>query len=323
MDIGVLTVPLGGESLEDALAYLSGLGVDTVELGCGGHPGEGHIDRAHFLDNESEQAELQARLDEHDLRVSALATHNNPLHPDEETAEQADTELREAIRLAAQLDVNTVTCFSGLPAGGPSDEVPNWITAPWPTEHADAHEYQWEKVAIPYWTDLADVADDHGVDVAIEMHPNMLVYEPTGMMELREATNERIGANFDPSHLYWQGIDVTEAIRFLGERDAIHHVHAKDTKVYESNARVKGVLDTDSYTEEVDRSWLFRSVGYGHGESHWKDIVSTLRMVGYDGALSIEHEDSLTSSREGLEKAVNLLQRAVFETQPGDAYWAE
>jgi len=126
--------------------------------------------------------------------------------------------------------VGTVTCFSGLPAGAPGDSTPNWITAPWPSEHADAHEYQWDEVAIPYWTDLAKHADHHGVDVAIEMHPNMLVYEPTGMLALREATNERIGANFDPSHLYWQGIDVIEAIRFLGDHDAIHHFHAKDTK---------------------------------------------------------------------------------------------
>ena len=219
-------------------------------------------------------------------------------------------------------DVNTVTCFSGLPAGGPNNEVTNWITAPWPVEHADAHEYQWT-VAENYWTELAEFADQQGVDVAIEMHPNMLVYEPHGMLRLRELTNERIGANFDPSHLYWQGIDATEAIRYLGERDAIHHVHAKDTRVYDANARVKGVLDTTAYTEEPDRSWLFRSIGYGHDEAHWKDVVSTLRMVGYEGALSNEHEDSLTSSREGLEKAVDVLRRAVFETQPGEAYWAE
>ncbi|MFC5277948.1 sugar phosphate isomerase/epimerase family protein [Halorubrum rubrum] len=323
MDIGVLTVPFGGESIEDAFAYLSGLGVDAVELGVGGFPGEDHVDREASLDDESRRAALADLLETHDLRVSALATHNNPLHPDEDRAGDADRELREAIELADRLGVDTVTCFSGLPAGAPGDSTPNWVTAPWPTEHAEAHEYQWDEVAIPYWSDLAEHADAHGVDVAIEMHPNMLVYEPTGMLALREATNERVGANFDPSHLYWQGIDVTEAIRFLGEHDAIHHVHAKDTKVYESNARVKGVLDTTDYTEEPDRSWLFRSIGYGHGEAHWKDVVSTLRMVGYEGALSIEHEDSLTSPREGLEKAVDVLQRAVFETRPGDAYWAE
>ena len=322
MQVGVLTVPLGDQSLADALSYLDSIGVDAVELGCGGFPGDDHLPRGQYLDDEDAQADLQELLDDHGMTASALATHNNPLHPDDERAEEADTELREAIRLADQLGVDAVTCFSGLPAGGPNDEVPNWITAPWPTEHADAHEYQWE-VATDYWGDLADHAAHHDVDVAIEMHPNMLVYEPRGMLKLREATNDHVGANFDPSHLYWQGIDVTEAIRLLGEHDAIHHFHAKDTKVYDSNAREKGVLDTAAYTDEPNRSWLFRSIGYGHDESHWKDVVSTLRMVGYDGALSIEHEDSLTSAREGLEKAVDVLDRAVFETQPGDAYWAE
>jgi DNA-(apurinic or apyrimidinic site) lyase len=322
MDVGVLTVPLGDEPLDDALAYLADIGVGAVELGVGGFPGEDHVDRRALLADADARAELLDTCDEHGLRVSALATHNNPLHPDEERAATADEELREAVDLAAALGVGVVTCFSGLPAGGPNDEVPNWITAPWPTEHADALDYQWE-VATEYWSSLAAYADDAGVDIAIEMHPNMLVSEPHGLRKLRDETNDRVGANFDPSHLYWQGIDVTEAIRFLGRDDAIHHVHAKDTRVYEANARTKGVLDTTPYTDEPDRSWLFRTVGYGHGEEHWKDVVSTLRMVGYDGALSIEHEDSLTSSREGLEKAVDLLQRAVFETQPGDAYWAE
>ncbi|MCL9815044.1 sugar phosphate isomerase/epimerase family protein [Natranaeroarchaeum aerophilus] len=322
MEIGVHTPPLYDRSLSEALAYLDDIGVDAVEPGVGGWPGDDHLDRRAYLDDEDAQAELAELLDQHDMRISALATHNNPIHPDEDRATEADTELREAIELAGQLDVNTVTCFSGLPAGSPNDETPNWVTAPWPGEHADAHEYQWEEVAIPYWAEIAEHAATHGVDVAIEMHPNMLVYEPHGLLRLREATNDRIGANFDPSHLYWQGIEITDAIRLLGEEDAIHHFHAKDTRVYEEQAREKGVLDTTPYTEEAERSWLFRSIGYGHGELHWKDVVSTLRMVGYDGALSIEHEDSLTSSIEGLEKAVEMLDRAVFDSQPGDAFWA-
>ncbi len=322
MDIGVLTVALGGEPLDGALDYLSGIGVDAVELGCGGFVGDDHLPREEFLDDDEAQSDLLETVEGNDLRISALATHNNPLHPDPERAERATREIEEAVRLANQLGVDNVNTFSGLPAGSPAGEVPNWITAPWPPEHAEALQYQWEEVAIPRWSDIAEHAADHGVNVCIEMHPNMLVYEPTSMMRLREATNERIGANFDPSHLYWQGIDVIEAIRYLGERDAIHHFHAKDTRLYEHNARVQGYLDTNPYTDEPDRSWLFRSIGYGHDEAHWKDVVSTLRMVGYEGALSIEHEDSLTSGREGLEKAVDLLQRAVFETQPGEAYWA-
>ena len=321
MDIGVLTVPLRDESLDDALPYLADLGVDAVELGCGGNPGDDHLPPEEYLDNPDAQASLREQLDEYDLFISALATHDNPIHPDPDRAERSDEDLRNAIRLASQLDVDTVTCFSGLPAGAPGDSTPNWITAPWPPEHAEALSYQWE-VARSYWTDLAAVADDHGVDVAIEMHPNQLVSEPTGLVRLREATSDRIGANFDPSHLYWQGIDVLAAIRFLGKRNAIHHAHAKDTGIYEEHARIKGVLDTTPYDEEADRSWLFRTVGYGHGEHHWKEVVSTLRMVGYDGTLSIEHEDSLTSAHEGLEKAVDVLRRAVFETDPGDAFWA-
>jgi len=321
MDVGVLTVPLGDQSLEDALAYLDGIGVEAVELACGGFTGDDHLKREAYLDDEDKQADLQALLDEHDMYVSALATHNNPLHPDEERAARADTELREAIELAGQLGVDAVTTFSGLPAGSEAGEVPNWITAPWPPEHGDALEYQWD-VATDYWSDAAEHAAEHDVKVGLEMHPNMLVYEPHGLLRLREATNEYIGANFDPSHLYWQGISITDAIRLLGQEDAIHHFHAKDTKVYEEQAREKGVLDTTPYTDEPNRSWLFRSVGYGHGEDHWRDVVSTLRMVGYDGALSIEHEDSLTSGREGLEKGVDLLKRVVFSTQPGEAYWA-
>ena len=322
MDIGVHTPPLYDRSLAEAAEYLAGIGVDAIEPGVGGHPGDTHLDRAEHLDDEDAQSSLRSTVSEHGLSISALATHNNPLHPDEQRAEVADRELREAIRLAGQLDVDAVTCFSGLPAGSPGDSTPNWITAPWPPEHREAKEYQWE-VAKEYWGEIAVHADDHGVDVAIEMHPNMLVHEPHGMARLRSATGDRIGANFDPSHLYWQGIDAAEAIRYLGERDAIHHVHAKDTAIYEANARTKGVLDTAGYDDPSKRSWLFRTVGYGHGEAHWKDLVSTLRMVGYDGTLSIEHEDALTSSQEGLEKAVELLRRAVFETQPGDAFWAE
>jgi len=322
MQVGVLTVALAGQSLEDALAYLDDLGVGAVELGCGGFVGDDHLPRDEYLDDDDAQAELHDLLEEYDMDVSAISTHNNPLHPDEARAARAQTEIREAVTLADQLGVDAVNTFSGLPAGSDAGDVPNWITAPWPPEHAEALEYQWEEVAIPVWSDLAEHAADHDVNIGIEMHPNMLVYEPTSMMRLRNETNEHVGANFDPSHLYWQGIDVTEAIRFLGEEDAIHHFHAKDTGLYESNADVKGYLDTAPYTDEPNRSWLFRSIGYGHGEQHWKDVVSTLRMVDYDGALSIEHEDSLTSANEGLEKAVDVLSRAVFETTPGEAYWA-
>ncbi len=321
MHLGVHTPPLYDRSLAEALSFLSERGVSAVEPGVGGFPGDTHLSLETHLDDDAAQDELRDRLDEHDMSISALAIHNNPLHPDEERSSTAKTEIREAIALAAQLDLSTITCFSGLPAGGPNDEMPNWITAPWPPEHDEALSYQWD-LAVESWTELAAHAESHDVDVAIEMHPNMLVYEPHGLIRLREATNDRVGANLDPSHFYWQGISIPDAIRFLGDYDAIHHVHAKDTRIYESEARTRGVLDTRSYANASERSWVFRTVGYGHGARHWKDVISTLRMVGYDDVVSIEHEDSLASPQEGLEKAIEFLGPIVFEETPGEAYWA-
>jgi len=323
MEIGCNVVPFGGQELEEVLEYLSGLGAEAVELGSGGVLGQDFLPRDEYLDNPDKQAELLDTLDEYGFYISSLSAHDNPLHPDEEKAEQSDRDLRESIELADQLGVDVVNAFSGLPAGGPNDEVPNWITAPWPSEHNEAWQWQWEEVTVPYWQDLAEHAADHDVKVGIEMHPNMMIYEPTGLIGLREETNEYIGANLDPSQLFWHGIDIPETIRYLGEHDAIHHFHAKDSKLNPPVSKLKGVQDPKMYTKEPERSWLFRTIGYGHGEQEWKNIVSELRMAGYDGALSVEHEDSLTGTREGIEKSIDVLRRAIFETQPGDAFWAE
>ena len=140
-------------------------------------------------------------------------------------------------------------------------------------------------------------------------------------MKLRDAVGETIGANFDPSHLFWQGIDPVWAIRNL--EGAIYHFHAKDTRIDAYNKAANGVLDTKHYGDELHRSWVFRSVGYGHNMEIWRDIVSALRLVGYDKVMSIEHEDSLMSIDEGLEKAVAFLKEAmIYEPKPTTMGWA-
>ncbi len=246
---------------------------------------------------------------------------HNPLHPDDERAAEADRELREAIRLADRSTRTPSRGFRGCPPADPTTRSRTGLprrgrpSTPTPTTTSGGSPSTTGPTSPP----LRTTRRRHRHRDAPE-HARLRAPRDA---EAPRGTNERIGANFDPSHLYWQDISITDAIRFLGEADAIHHFHAKDTKVYESESRIKGVLDTTSYADTADRSWLFRSIGYGHDEGHWKDVVSTLRMVGYEGALSIEHEDALTSSTEGLEKAVDVLSRAVFETQPGDAYWAE
>ena len=180
-------------------------------------------------------------------------------------------------------------------------------------------EWQWDEVVAPYWVKRAEFAAQHGVKIAIEMHPGFVVYSPETMLRLRAIAGPSIGCNYDPSHMFWQGIDPIAAVRILG--DAIFHVHAKDTQLYPANLSRTGVLDTKPYTDERNRGWIFRTCGYGHGAEWWKEFVSTLRMFGYDNVLSIEHEDSLLSPEEGLTKAAQFLNEIVIKEEPAAAWW--
>jgi sugar phosphate isomerase/epimerase len=209
--------------------------------------------------------------------------------------------------------------FSGCPGDSDGAKHPNWITTPWPPEFLEVLDWQWEQKAIPYWRDAARFAADHGVTVALEAHPGFLVYNVDTMLKLRAAAGPAIGINFDPSHLFWQGVDIPAAIRTLGK--CIFHVHAKDLAFDRQNVAVNGVLDVKSYRRMDERSWLFRSVGWGHDALVWKQIVSALRLAGYDHVVSIEHEDALLSIDEGLRAAVELLSRVVLTEPPADPWW--
>ena len=206
-----------------------------------------------------------------------------------------------------------------MPGDSPSASKPNWVTCPWPPDFLDILEWQWNEVATPYWRDAGKFAADNDVRVAIELHPGFLGYHTESFWRLREIGGDAIGVNFDPSHLFWQGMDPLVCVREL--KDAIFHVHLKDTWLDQPNIRRNGVLDTKPYTDEVNRSWIFRTVGYGHGPEFWRSLVSELRLAGYDGVLSIEHEDSIMSVNEGFTKAVNFLQDTVIRETPGEAWW--
>jgi sugar phosphate isomerase/epimerase len=181
-------------------------------------------------------------------------------------------------------------------------------------------EWQWDKVVVPYWKRHAKFAEDHGVKIAIEMHPGFVCYSPETLMKLRERTSKAVGANLDPSHLFWQNIDPIRSVSYLGK--AIHYVHAKDTRIDPANTAITGGLDTKHYGDIANRSWLFRTCGYGHGTEFWTSFVSALRTVGYDHVLSIEHEDSLMSAMEGFQKAVSFLKPLVIYEKAGAMWWA-
>lgn len=318
MKVGVFTPLLSQLSLDQVLKKLKALGIDRIELGTGNYPGDAHC-KLSMLDDAAALNDFKQTLTDHGVTISALSCHGNALHPDKDRARQAQETSRKTILLAEKLGVPVVVDFSGCPGDSPDAKQPNWVTCPWPPEYRQLLDWQWHDVVAPYWTEQAKFAADHGVKIAIEMHPGFVVYSPETMQWLRVIAGPNLGCNFDPSHLFWQQIDPIAAVRILG--DAIFHVHAKDTQLYPANLSGTGVLDTKPYTDERHRGWIFRTCGYGHGEPWWREFVSTLRMFGYDDVLSIEHEDSLLSSEEGLTKAAHFLKSIVIQEQPAKAWW--
>jgi sugar phosphate isomerase/epimerase len=320
MKLGLFTPVFGKLTTSEMLEKVKALGtVQAVELGTGGWPGGDHLDVDKLLGSQSCASQYKKMIADAGLTISALSCHGNPLHPDAKIAHDYDDVFRKTVRLAGQLEVPVVVTFSGCPGDSEDAKYPNWVTCPWPPEFLEVVEWQWEKKTIPYWRDTTRFAADHGVKVALEAHPGFVVYNVETMLRLRAAVGPNLGINFDPSHFFWQGVDVPTAIRALG--DAIFHVHAKDVALDRQNVAVNGVIDAKSYRRMGERSWLFRTVGWGHDELEWKRIVTALRLSGYDYVMSIEHEDALASVDEGLRAAVDLLSRVVLTEPPVEAWW--
>ena len=320
MQIGVLTVLYHQLPLINMLDKVRALGIQAVEIGTGTYSINTHLNLDRMLENKSEREAFLKELNDREMFVSALSAHGNPLHPDPQVAKNADEIFRKSVQLAMLLEIPVVNTFSGLPAGCSGDKMPNWVTCPWPPHFLEILKYQWDEVAIPYWKEATAFAEDHGVKIGIEIHPGMLIYNVETMLRMRQLTSPALGVNLDPSHLFWNGVDPIQAVRALG--DAIHHVHGKDCYVDLHNIAVNGCNDHKPYHLIPDRSWTFRTIGYGHDLKFWKDFISTIRLVGYDYVISIEHEDAMMSVDEGLSKAIALLKQAVITEPPGEMYWA-
>ena len=320
MKLGLFTPLFAALSFDDLLQELKRHPqITALEIGCGGWPGSTHIDPPALLASPAAAREYRQKLADAGLTLSALSCHGNPVHPDPAIGRRDDETLQQTVHLAELLEVPVVVTFSGCPGGGPHDKTPNWITTAWPPEFAKALEWQWEQRLIPYWTRTEKMAAASGIKIALEAHPGFCVYNPETLSNLRETTGKSLGINLDPSHLWWQGIDIPVAIAALGA--SIFHVHAKDVAINPARCGLNGVLDSKNYTRMQERSWNFRSVGWGHGEQEWKQITSALRLAGYDYVLSIEHEDALTSIHEGLSAAVGMLSKVILTEEPAKPWW--
>jgi sugar phosphate isomerase/epimerase len=313
MKLGFVSDSLGGVSFKDMMDHAQRLGVSGVEVNTCGWSTAPHFDLETMLGNAAAQKAFQAEFDNRGLEIIALNANGNPLHPTDPTQGEG---LKNTIRVAGEMGIKTVITMSGLPAGSANDLMPNWVVSSWPPETQDILRYQWEEKLIPFWTEIVALANECGVEkIALELHGNQCVYNVPSLFQLREAVGPVIGANLDPSHLMWMGADPLVAAEVLGE--SVYHVHAKDTFLNAPKQATTSLLENGSLMDIPSRSWSYITLGFGHGEEWWRQFCYRLKMGGYDGWLSIEHEDVLLNSLEGLEKSVTLLQN-VMPSAPAD-----
>ncbi len=320
MKLGILTNVVCNLSLEEALEYLKNLGIEMVEIGCGGTPGIHHCDPEKLLTDDEAFERFKHTVRQSGLGISAFSCHGNPLHPVKEIGERYDRIMRSAVLMAERMGVDTICCFSGCPGSSENERYPQWCTTVWPFDPVAANHWQWKEVIIPYWKEFAAFAREHHVHhIAIEMHPGFCVYNPMTLKRLREACGEEIGANFDPSHLIWQGIDIPTAVRSL--EGCIYHFHAKDTYVDALEMGKNGFFDPMGTYEDKYRPFSFRIPGNGTGQDYWRKIMTALSQAGYDGTISIEHEDNTMGQEEGIRKSIEFLKTILVREPPSDCWW--
>ena len=313
--IGVFDPVFPNLSLDQMIEKISGWGIEAVEIGTGGYPGDKHCPVQELLDNPAKLQAWKKKFEERNIMVATLSCHGNPVHPDPKIAQRDAETFGRTVLLAERLGVGVIVGFSGCPGGNPTDTMPNWATYRSPPEYAQILDWQWKEKVIPYWKQAAKLAREHGVHkLALEMHPGFVVYNPMTLLKLREAVGEEIGANCDLSHLFWQGCDPIEVIRMLSKQGALFHAHMKDTVMFKDNVAKYGVLNFAFETRDLAQaSETFRAVGYGHSANTWKDIVRTYMEVGYQGILSIENEDPILPGEVGVQRALYVLKNVRSE----------
>lgn len=309
MKIGMITDSLGNLAFDEMLRAAAELGLQTLEFACGNWSSAPHIDLQAMLTSAATRREFVAKIRDHGLTIAALNCSGNPLHPGPQGMVHHRV-TQDTIRLAGLMEIDRVVMMSGLP-GGPGDANPNWIVTDWPPECLEIQRYQWEERIIPYWRDLVAFSNNLGIHkLCLELHGHQAVYNVHTLFKLRDAVGETVGANYDPSHPLWMGADPIAAIRKLGS--AIYYVHAKDTRIEPIPAGIDGTLDARPPDLYGQRAWNYITLGYGHGETWWRQFCTALKQVGYDDVLSIEHEDMMLTPMEGMRKSVAFLRNVAL-----------
>jgi len=326
MRLGVYNAILHDRPLADALTVVADLGLTGIELNSGGFLPAVHIPTFDdILTSDTARDDFLDVFEGTGVQIAGLNCNGNPLHPDPAIGGRHAEDVRRSIRLANRLGQHRVVTMSGLPAGEPGGRRPNWIVNAWNSAALDVLDLQWE-VATPFWREIDELARDLDVKVALELHPQNLVFNPAGIRELVERTGAtHLGVELDASHLFWQQMDPVAVVRDLGP--LVVHAAAKDVRVNPA-AAVYGVLDNrfrrlspdeervnlggDEWVNEwpQESAWDFVALGRGHDVAFWTEFLTALHEVDPEMLVNIEHEDVSLGRIEGLQVASEVLKAA-------------
>jgi sugar phosphate isomerase/epimerase len=302
LKVGLFTYSVEGIPFDEVLGLAQESGIEAVELGVGGGSPSPGLDAEMLLTDSARRAHVQDSVAGHGMVISALNASCNPLHPNLERRTRNLDFLKTAIRLGAKMGVTRVITSAGCPGESERSLHPAFVVE---SEGSDeVLEWQWKEVAEPIWKEIGSYATEHGVRICIEILPGRLAYNTDSFLRLRNLVGEAVGANFDPSHLIWQGMDPNVVAREL--TGCIYHAHAKDTVINPREMSRNGMIETRE--DRSSRSWSFCTVGDGHDAVYWRSVVISMQAAGYDDVWSIEHEDSTLDERSAIRRNASFIR---------------
>jgi sugar phosphate isomerase/epimerase len=302
---GLFTFQVSDIPFEQLLDEAKSCGIEAVELGVTGNTLTRGLEVEQLLGDDDRRRQLVQQISSRGLSISAINAMCNPLHPDLEARARNLSGLRAAIDLAAELGVNRVVTGAGCPGESPQSRHAAWVM--YSEGASEILRWQWEEVAVPVWTELGAYAQGQGVRICIEVHPGTLAYNTDSFLRLRSIAGEAVGANFDPSHLMWQGMDPRVVAAALS--GCIYHAHAKDTVINQAAVSRNGVIESREMDDWKSRSWSFCAMGDGHDAVFWRSVVNALCAAGYDDVWSIEHEDATLGSLDAIRRNAAFVKR--------------
>ncbi|MCL4385948.1 MAG: sugar phosphate isomerase/epimerase [Cyanobacteria bacterium] len=315
MKAGIFTNCFKDKTWEEVCIFSSEVGLRVLEVGAGALNGKSHCDPAEIMKDDLDVKKFVKTAEKYGVEIGSLSCMGNYVHPNKRIADDHTKDLEAVIEFASKIGVKVINGFAGCPGAAEDAIYPNWIGLAYPPEFAEYYKWQWEKRLIPYWREMAKKLRKHKIKFGFELHPGDAIYNASTFFRMKEAVGEEVGCCLDCTHLFWQQIDPIKLVKKIGS--SIVNVHAQDSAINREVADLDGVLDPKRYEDHVNRAWNFKVVGYGHGEEFWKNLVTALRLVGYDGPLSVEQQDPMMSLKEGFIKASEFLNRVIYHEPAG------